>query len=147
VLADLVEYNSDARVREPAEDDQIDCATIYVGRASERVEVDSDGTFEVDIDCSGAARISRIDDLFCSIASAAGENAVGIILSGMLRDGVAGLEAIRKAGGVCIVQDPGDASFRSMPDNALAAVDVDFLGDSPSIVKRLNEIMSDRECI
>ena len=48
------------------------------------------------------------------------------MLSGLLDDGAAGLIAIKRAGGVAIVQDPTDALFPDMPRNALAAVPVDY---------------------
>jgi two-component system chemotaxis response regulator CheB len=45
----------------------------------------------------------------------------GVLLSGTLDDGVAGLQAIRKAGGCAIVQEPADALFADMPRNAINA--------------------------
>ncbi|HEX9815478.1 MAG TPA: chemotaxis protein CheB, partial [Candidatus Thermoplasmatota archaeon] len=50
----------------------------------------------------------------------------GIVLTGYLDDGTAGLVAVQRCGGTCIVQDPADASYADMPLNALAQVDVDY---------------------
>ncbi|MEP6860711.1 MAG: chemotaxis protein CheB [Deltaproteobacteria bacterium] len=61
-----------------------------------------------------------IDGLFTSLASALGARAVGVVLSGSANDGTAGLHAIRKAGGMTIVQDPATAQFDEMPRSALA---------------------------
>ncbi|HEX2826531.1 MAG TPA: chemotaxis protein CheB [Burkholderiales bacterium] len=66
-----------------------------------------------------------IDPLFRSAAVAHGPCAVGIVLSGMLDDGTSGLAAIKRCGGIAIVQDPDDAAFPEMPRTALANVDVD----------------------
>lgn len=66
-----------------------------------------------------------IDPLFRSAAVAFRNKVIGIILSGYLDDGVAGLEVIKKCGGVCIVQDPEDAEYPDMPKNALNHVQVD----------------------
>jgi two-component system chemotaxis response regulator CheB len=63
-----------------------------------------------------------IDVLFRSAAVAFGSRATGVVLSGMLDDGAAGLWAIRRRGGATLVQDPADAEFPDMPRNALEAV-------------------------
>lgn len=68
-----------------------------------------------------------IDTLFRSAAQVFGPQVIGVILSGTLGDGVAGLLAIKRAGGVTIVQDPQEALFAEMPNKAIENVDVDFV--------------------
>ena len=83
-----------------------------------------------------------IDPLFRSVAVAYGEQAIGVILSGYLDDGVAGLGAIKSLGGYVIVQHPADAEADSMPSMALGslAVDMALFSDDigPELLKRFN---------
>ena len=76
------------------------------------------------------ARVNRvkpaIDPLFRSGAREYGPRLVAVILSGMLNDGSAGLIAVRRAGGVAVVQDPNDAKYSDMPQNALNAAGADY---------------------
>ena len=66
-----------------------------------------------------------IDPLFRSAALIHRERTIGVVLTGALDDGTAGLAAIKKFGGVAIVQDPDEAQEPSMPLSALKYVDVD----------------------
>ena len=81
-----------------------------------------------------------IDPLFRSAARVFGERVIGVILTGALDDGVAGLAHIKRAGGVVIVQDPTDAAMPGMPQAALDAVTADFVAplvDIPEIIRGL----------
>lgn len=67
-----------------------------------------------------------IDPLFRSAAAGYGPRVVGVVLTGFLDDGAAGLLAIRRCNGVTIVQSPEDAFSPEMPESALALLNIDY---------------------
>ncbi|KUG06531.1 hypothetical protein ASU33_04050 [Solirubrum puertoriconensis] len=68
-----------------------------------------------------------VDALFRSAAAVYGARTIGVVLTGMLHDGTAGLEFIKRAGGITVVQDPQEAEFSSMPESALSNVQIDHV--------------------
>jgi two-component system, chemotaxis family, protein-glutamate methylesterase/glutaminase len=88
-----------------------------------------------------------IDPLFRSAAYAYGPLAIGIILSGALDDGTAGLWAIKHFGGIAIVQDPKEATVASMPESALREVKVDHCLPISGIAEKLLELVRGRNVV
>lgn len=68
-----------------------------------------------------------INVMFRSAAEWYGDRVIGVLLTGLLDDGAAGLWEIQERGGATIVQDPEEAQFRSMPDCAIRGLNVQYI--------------------
>jgi len=68
-----------------------------------------------------------IDPLFRTGGQWYGAGAIGVVLTGNLDDGTAGLAKIKQCGGLAIVQDPADALYPGMPESAIASLAVDYV--------------------
>jgi two-component system chemotaxis response regulator CheB len=82
-----------------------------------------------------------VNATFRSVAVTSGAKAVGVILSGSLDDGALGLRAIVDRGGAAVVQDPEEALYRGMPENALARVDTAHVHTADLLGKALDELV------
>lgn len=85
-----------------------------------------------------------LDPLFRSAARTYGEAVIGVILTGGLNDGTAGLIEVEQCGGVTVVQDPLDAANPSMPRSALAHVDVDHCAPLSEMPRLLVDLAAAR---
>lgn len=81
-----------------------------------------------------------VDPLFRSAAEAYGPRAIGVVLTGRLDDGTAGLKAIKRLGGTTVIQDPRDAVFPSMPLNAARQVAIDHCVPLDDMGRLLTEL-------
>ena len=85
-----------------------------------------------------------IDPLFRSAAAAFGKRVVGILLSGLQDDGVAGMKIIKDRGGVTIVQDPKEAAFPYLPQRALEHRTVDHVCTIEQMTESIGLIVRER---
>jgi two-component system chemotaxis response regulator CheB len=81
-----------------------------------------------------------IDALFRSASYAYGAQVIGVVLSGNLDDGSAGLAAVKRRGGIALVQDPEEAMAPSMPHSAIQNTEIDFVLSSAEIGPKLVEL-------
>lgn len=81
-----------------------------------------------------------VDPMFRSAALAFGPKVIGFVLSGNLDDGTSGLLAIKRRGGVAVVQDPAEAMFPSMPQSAIDHVAVDHVVKLDRMASLLTEL-------
>jgi len=82
-----------------------------------------------------------IDPFFRSVGATFGRRVIGVVLSGMLDDGTAGLGAIKRCGGRTAAEDPETALFPSMPSNAIQRAGVDLVASAADLGPRLTDLL------
>ena len=104
--------------------EQILSGQVYLAQPDQHLMVSGDR-----IAITKGARENRarpaIDSLFRSAAVNYGNRVVAVVLTGYLDDGSAGMVAVKRCGGTCVVQDPADCAYPDMPQNALRLAKID----------------------
>ncbi len=124
----------------PAEGEAIRPGRVYVAPPDYHLAI-ADGHVHLSRNARENGHRPAIDVLFRTAARHYGPRVVGVVLTGNLDDGTAGLAAIKKCGGVAVVQDPKDADYPSMPESAIANVAVDHVLPLAEIGPRLEELL------
>lgn len=138
-LPSILARTADLPVRTARDRGPVSPGHIYVGRPDRHLLL-----------MPGLMRLTRgprehgnrpaLDPLFRSAARSYGSRVIGVILSGTLDDGTVGLQAIKSAGGLAVVQDPEQAAYRGMPTSAVEHVEVDHVvpaGEMGALLTRL----------
>jgi two-component system, chemotaxis family, protein-glutamate methylesterase/glutaminase len=120
VLVELFAKKCAIAVREAEPKEAVVASTVFFAPPDYHLLVESDRTFSLSIDPPDNHSRPSIDALFVSAADAYGASLLGIVLTGASPDGAAGAEAICRAGGVVVVQDPRTAEAATMPSAAIA---------------------------
>lgn len=145
----VLQRHSKLRVVAPMDGEEIREGTVYVAHSDRHLMVgDRVRVTRGPKECR--ARPS-IDVLFRSAAVAFGPRAIGVVLTGMLDDGTAGLWAIKDRGGIALVQAPFSAEYPSMPESALQHVAADAVLPASELAaeiarrcRRMNEFKGHR---
>lgn len=106
---------------------QIQAGFIYLAPSDHHMLIHGDGKLQVTKGAQENKYRPGIDPLFRSAAVGFTNRLIGIILTGYLDDGTAGLIAIQRCGGTCIIQDPADAQYPDMPANAMNQLEADYI--------------------
>jgi two-component system chemotaxis response regulator CheB len=124
LLPEIIRKTSAMPVRHAVNGEKIQPGRVYVARPDYHLMVKGSHVRVVRGPKENFHRPS-IDALFRTAAESYGARVAGVILTGNLDDGTAGLFAIKHVGGIAIVQDPKEASAPAMPRSALRNVKVD----------------------
>ena len=137
-LAGLLASYTQMPVTEIEDKDPIRSGHIYICPSNYHVLVDG-VHFALSTDAPVLHARPSIDMFFESAADSFADGVIGILLTGMSKDGTAGLKRIKQRGGYAVVQDPAAAEGRLMPEAAIGSVAVDrilALGDiAPLLVE------------
>ncbi|MBV9889618.1 MAG: chemotaxis protein CheB [Rhizobacter sp.] len=139
-LAETLQRQTELRVKTAEDGEPLRHGVVYVPVPDRHVLVTEEG-----LRLTRGPRESRcrpaVDALFRSAAVAFRSRVIGVVLTGHLDDGTAGLWAIKDRGGKALVQDPATAQAPSMPESALHAVDPDFVGDPPALANEIARLV------
>jgi two-component system chemotaxis response regulator CheB len=139
--ADLLDREGRLPARQATEGEHIEPGRIYLS-APDRHLVIARGHLHLPRGPKEGMNRPSINVTFRSAAESYGNRVVGVLLSGMLDDGAAGLWEIAKHGGVTIVQDPDEAVYPSMPRTALREVPINYKRPAAEIAALLNQLAS-----
>jgi two-component system chemotaxis response regulator CheB len=118
---------------------ELRAGTLVVPPADAHLRVTGDHRLALD---PGNPGVGLADELFASAAAVYGDRLLAVVLTGRLRDGTRGVQAVKARGGRVLVQDPGGAEQGSMPWNALATGCVDLVLDLPRIADALVSLVT-----
>lgn len=139
LLPSILQQTTGLRVLSPTDNSPAEAGNIYVAPPDRHLLLRR-GVIRVVRGPKENRHRPAIDPLFRSAAWTYGPRVVGVVLSGTLDDGVAGLWAVKTCGGVTVVQDPAEAPYPDMPRNALKTLEIDHCAPVEKIAQLVNEL-------
>jgi two-component system chemotaxis response regulator CheB len=124
-LPDILNFKSRLKAVHAKDGEPIRPGTIYIAPPDHHMLVEKETVLVKKGPKENRFRPS-IDALFRSAAYTFGTRVIGIILTGLLNDGTSGMWSVKRLGGVCVIQQPEEALYPSMPESVREYVDVDY---------------------
>ena len=143
ILPELLRDAGPNPAMHPTDGQVVRSGTIYVAPPDQHMLL-VDGCIRLNREAKQNFARPAIDPTFRSIAVEAGPRAIGVVLSGRLDDGTAGLQDIKACGGLAIVQDPDDCEEPGMPNSACENVDTDYIVPADGLAGLLARLVGTR---
>ena len=143
-LAEVLAARTVLPVREAADKEPLAAGTVYVAPPNYHLLVERTKTFALSADEAVLFSRPAIDVLFESAADTYGDRLAGIVLTGASADGARGLSAVKRRGGLAIVQNPDGAIAPEMPRAALSMVRADHVLSLQDLAMLLGQLTTGR---
>ncbi|MEH1874649.1 chemotaxis protein CheB [Nostoc sp.] len=127
LMAEILSRRTAITVKKAQEGDCLTPGIAYIAPPNRHLLVNGDGTLSLSQSESVHFLRPSADLLFKSVAATYKNRAIGLVLTGTGSDGAIGVKAIKKMGGIIIVQDVKTAEFSGMPSAAIQTGNVDFI--------------------
>lgn len=136
-----LDKKSNIKVKEAEEKEEIKAGTVYFAPPNYHLLIEDDSTIALSTDSKINHSRPSIDVLFETAAWQYKNQLVGILLTGLNKDGALGLKDIQKFGGITIVEDPGTAIATIMPASAIKIMKPDYILKLDQISEKINDLI------
>jgi two-component system, chemotaxis family, protein-glutamate methylesterase/glutaminase len=140
LLVKRLQKSTDMKCEIPANGTDVEAGCVYIAKPDHHLMV-RDNRILIGKGAMENRYRPSVDALFRSAAVEYNSRAIGIILSGLLEDGVAGMQAIKRCGGSCIVQMPEEAKYADMPLSVLRNLHPDYTISVEEMGRAIAKIM------
>jgi two-component system chemotaxis response regulator CheB len=127
LLEEVLQHKCKIKIKQADEKEKIEGGIVYFAPSDYHLLIEKDRSFS--LSCDAPVNFSRpsIDVLFETASEAYENKLIGVILTGANKDGAAGIQAIKKRGGITIAQNPASALFPVMPRAAIDTGSVQYI--------------------
>lgn len=140
LMDQILQPYTELKVNEGSEKEPVTSGNIYIAPANYHLLLEENMTLSLSADEKVAYSRPSIDVCFESASFCENKAFIAVLLTGANRDGSEGMKLLKKAGSLCIVQDPDEAEYPLMPKNALKISNPDYTLSLKEIIKILNRL-------